>query len=132
MTTTVSHKNWLEWTVFAVGLLLLLGTVGYLAGQALTRGRSPAVLSITLGEPQAHPDATPPHFVVPVTVRNDGARTAAEVDVEVLLARGDQVERRELTFEYVPRGSSRSGAVTFEVEPDPGSLAARVLTFLDP
>ncbi len=132
MTTNIPHKNWLEWTVFAVGLLLLLGTVGYLAGQALTRGRAPAALSVSLGEPRAHLEATPPHYVVPVTVRNDGARTAAEVDIEVRMTHGDADERRELTFDFVPRGSSRSGAVAFEVEPDPGSLAARVLTFLDP
>jgi hypothetical protein len=33
------QKNWLEWSVFAVGLALLLAIVGYLGYRAISDGR---------------------------------------------------------------------------------------------
>jgi uncharacterized protein (TIGR02588 family) len=128
----IPDKNWLEWLVFSAGLLLLLGTCGYLISQSLHRGAEPASLSVELGESSAPGGADPAHYVVPLTVRNDGGRTATEVGVEVEMRYHGLVERRELTFDFVPRGSTRSGAVTFEHPPDPDTLAARVLGYLDP
>jgi uncharacterized protein (TIGR02588 family) len=129
----IPHKNWLEWIVFAAGLLLVLGTVGYLGVQALTDGRSPAALSVMLGQPWAIEGAG--HHVVPVIVQNDGGHSAAEVTIEVELTGqpgGQPPERRELTFAYVPHGSSRAGALTFEHRPAPGDLRVRVLGYLEP
>ena len=127
------QKNWLEWTVFAVGLLLLLATSGYLVVQSLRHGHQPAALTVTLGEPWEPAGVDPPHFIVPITVINDGGQTAAEVDIEVMLVDGDKaIERRELTFAFVPHLSSRSGALTFEHRPEPGQLKGRVLGYLEP
>lgn len=128
---TIPKKNWLEWTVFAGGLLLLLAVSGYLLYEALTIADKPAALSVSFGEAVAAGD--PHHFTVPISIRNDGGQTAAEVDVEVVLLEGDrQVERRELTFDFVPHMSSRSGALTFDAAPSPGQLRARVLTYVEP
>ena len=128
---TIPKKNWFEWTVFAVGLLLLLAVSGYLLYEAVTIAHKPAALSISLGAPVAAGD--PHHFTVPITIRNDGGQTAAEVDIEVLLLEGEkQVERRELTFDFVPHMSSRSGALTFDSAPSPEQLRAQVLTYVEP
>lgn len=130
---TMPQKNWLEWTVFAVGLLLLLATSGYLVAQSLRHGHQPAALTVSLGEPWAPVGVDPPHFIVPISVQNDGGQTAAEVDIEVMLVEGGkQIERRELTFAFVPHLSSRAGALTFEHRPEPGQLKARVLGYLEP
>lgn len=124
------QKNWLEWSVFAVGLALLLAIVGYLGYRAISDGRDPAALHVEVGAPWSPEDAPAVH-VVSVTVRNDGGQSAAEVDVEVILP-GDPPERSELTFDHVPHGSSRSGALTFERRPEPGQLRVRVLGYLEP
>lgn len=130
---TMPKKNWLEWTVFAVGLLLLLLTSGYLLYEAIRHGDDPVALTVSFGEPVGAPPSDPDHYTVPITVRNDGGKTAAEVDIEVLLLEGGkQVERRELTFDFVPHLSSRSGALTFEKRPSPEQLQARVLGFVEP
>lgn len=130
---TMPKKNWLEWTVFSVGLLLLLVTSGYLVWQALSHGHQPAALTVTLGEPWAPAGVQPPHYIVPITVSNDGGQTAAEVDIVVELVEGGKsIERRELTFAFVPHLSSRSGALTFEHRPQTDQLSARVLGYLEP
>lgn len=137
------RKNWLEWTVFAAGLLLLIATTGYLGYQALVHGQ-PAALRVTLGTPWTPDDDHPARVVVPVTVHNDGGQTAAEVKIEVSVVRGgddrstrstsstEPLERRELTFTFVPHMSSRSGALTFEHRPAPEELHAQVLSYLEP
>ncbi len=128
------RKNWLEWTVFTTGLLLLLATTGYLGYQALVHGHRPAALEVSLGEPWNPDPDHPSRVVVPVTVRNEGGRTAAEVTVEISLVRGgdEPIERRELTFAFVPNMSSRAGALTFERRPERDELQARVLGYLEP
>lgn len=145
---TTPRKNWFEWTVFSAGLLLLLLTTGYLGYQALTSGQRPAVLTVTLGEPWV-PDASEPgQVIVPVTVHNDGGRTAAEVQVEISLVHdamtetgetneveataNGSIERRELTFAFVPHMSSRAGALPFVYRPGRAALRARVLGYLEP
>jgi uncharacterized protein (TIGR02588 family) len=128
------RKNWLEWTVFAAGLLLLLATTGYLGYQALMYGDRPAELTVSLGEPWASDPDFPARVVVPVTVHNEGGHTAAEVTVEISLLRGgdEPIERRQLTFAFVPHMSSRAGALTFEHRPDRDELRAEVLGYLEP
>lgn len=130
------RKNWLEWTVFAAGLLLLTATVGYLGWQGLVHAHKPAALKVTLGEPWTPDPDDPSRVVVPVTVRNDGGHTAADVKIEVLLVRDDKakepVERRELIFDFVPHMSSRAGALTFEHRPARDELRAQVIGYLEP
>lgn len=131
---TAPRKNWLEWSVFALGLVLLIGTVGYLGYEASVHGRKPAALSVTLGEPWS-PDSNPASVVVPVTVHNEGGHTAVDVTVEVALTdprASEPGERRQLGFAFVPRHSSRSGALVFEQRPPPGALRAQVLGYLEP
>lgn len=78
------QKNWLEWSVFAVGLALMLAIVGYLGYRTLGDGHDPAALHVEVGAPWS-PEDSPSVHVVSVTVRNDGGQSAADVDVEVVL-----------------------------------------------
>ena len=141
---SVPRKNWLEWSVFTAGLLLLICTTSYLSYEALVQGSKPAALSVTLGEPWS-PDTDPSSTVIPVTVRNDGGHTAVDVTVEIILASdthateqagpanpAEPAERRQLVFAFVPRHSSRTGALIFHQRPSRESLRAHVLGYLEP
>lgn len=126
-------KNWLEWSVFAVGLALVLAVVGYLVVQAALHEDRPPALSVRVGEPWQPPGVVPPHFIVPVTVTNHGDHVAEWVLVEVTLVRdGKPLERGELRISDVPRRSSRSGAWTLQRAPQPDELRARVLGYSEP
>lgn len=112
------RKNLLEWTVFAVSLVLI-GVVAVL----LVRSRP--------GE------AAPPRFVVSATptsggavevsVHNAGTGAAADVDVDV--QRGGATA--QLTFDFLPRAATRTGTVVF-ADSVRGVAVARVVGFVDP
>ncbi len=122
-------KNWLEWLVFAIGLGLVTGVIGYLAFAAVTLGSAPPDIKIQLGTPQPEGE----YFRVPVSVRNDGDQTAEAVHIEVVLNE-DKATEETASFEtaFLPRHSSRNGAVTFQTDPRNGKLKARVLGYEKP
>ena len=122
-------KNWLEWFVFAVGLLLVSGTLGYLIYVGATMGHEPPSLEVRLGEPEKRES----NFVVPVTVTNHGDETAAGVRIEVVLdSGGDEQTRGQFDLPFLPRHATRKGFVAFEQDPRSGQLKARVLGYEKP
>ena len=128
------QKNWLEWMIFACGLVLVVLTLGYLAYEGATMGNDPPSIEVRLGAPEqrAH------NFIVPVTVTNHGDETAEGVTVEVTLenaaggdSKGEPV-RGELTIAFLPRRATREGWVAFQQDPRSARLTARVLGYEKP
>jgi uncharacterized protein (TIGR02588 family) len=118
-------KNWLEWLVFAASLVVIGTTVGFLVHGSVTLEDSPPRLEVYLGEARAEHGL----FVVPVVVRNRGARPAAGVRVEVVLTAGPVSEHGGFDLDYSPGGSVRRGEVTFSRDPREGTLKARAPGF---
>ena len=121
------EKNWLEWCVFGVGLVLVLGTLGFLVYDGAKTGDAPARIEIELKEPSAAGQG----FQVPVVVSNRGDVTAGDVHIEVTLE-GGEAERSEFRIAFLPRRSTREGVVTFHTDPRAGRLRARVLGYEKP
>lgn len=108
------EKNWLEWVIFAVGLLLVVSTLGYLIYDATTVSEAPPNIEIQLGEIQPQTQ----NFLVPVSATNKGQQTAETVQIEVVLENGGKEEESaEFQIQFLPRGAKRSGWVTFETDP---------------
>jgi len=125
------EKNWLEWGVFGVSLVLVLGTLAYLVYEATTLGDQPPIIEAQLGAPQQQAG----EFAVPVTLINRGDQTAAGVMVEVTLesnGAGAEIERGEFSVPFLPRGATREGRVSFRTDPRAGQLKARVLGYEQP
>lgn len=123
------EKNWLEWTIFGLGLALVAATLGFLAYDGLTSGDAPPAVEVRLGEPRA----TGHNFIVPVAVTNHGDQTAEGVTVEVTLeGAGSEPERGELTVAFLPRRATREGWVAFRTDPRSGRLTPRVLGYEKP
>ena len=136
------RKNALEWTVFAISLVVVLGALGYLTYAAITDTNQPAILVVELGEVEVQEAAAdsaaaesaqqPPLYNIPVTVHNLGEKTAEEVLVEVTLeVDGEEVETAELTIPLVPYQSTRAGMVAFKQDPREGQLTAKVVGYLE-
>ncbi|HEX8499486.1 MAG TPA: hypothetical protein VF659_02760 [Pyrinomonadaceae bacterium] len=124
------EKNWLEWVVFGVGLLLVASTLAYLVYDGATTADTPPEVEVRLGEPRPGGAG----FLVPVTVVNRGGRTAGGVTVEVVLeADGSpEPERGEFTLAFLPRGGTREGWVSFSRDPRAGRLTARATGYEKP
>ena len=124
------EKNWLEWVVFGVGLLLVVSTLAYLVYDGATAGGAPPDIEVRLGEPRRGG----PGFLVPVTVVNRGGETAGGVTVEVVLeaAGSPEPERGEFTLAFLPRGGTREGWVAFRTDPRAGRLTARAHGYEQP
>lgn len=120
------EKNWLEWTVFAVGLVLVLGTLGFLVRESLgAAGGTPEVVA-RLGPPKASAGG----YMVPVEVANLGKGTAEDVKVTVVLEPPEgEPEEAELDIAFLPRDSRRNGWVTFRSDPSRGTLRLGPMAF---
>ena len=76
------RKNWLEWSVFAAGLLLVVCTLAYLAYDAITTGDAPPSMQVRLGTAEQRAG----HFIIPVEVTNLGDQTAEGFNTQGALA----------------------------------------------
>lgn len=123
------QKNWIEWLVFSLSAILVAGVLGFLIFTSLTLGDAPPDLKIHLSP--AQPEGK--YFRVPVKIKNDGDQTAEGVQIEVVFNAGKPTEETA-TFEaaFLPRHSSREGAVIFKTDPRKGKLEARVLGYEKP
>ncbi|MFN2512755.1 MAG: hypothetical protein ABR568_15200 [Pyrinomonadaceae bacterium] len=124
-----TRKNWLEWVVFALGLILVSAALGYLIYSGASMGHEPPSLEVRLGTPEQRQF----NFIVPVTVVNHGDETAEGVLIEVVMTSGgEEKERGELDVAFLPRHATREGWVTFDLDPRTAQLKARVLGYQKP
>jgi len=123
------QKNWLEWAVFAVGLILVTSALGYLFYAGVSMGNEPPSIEVRLGTPEPRQS----NFAVPVTVLNHGDETAASIRIEVVMqSNGAEPARGELDIPFLPRNATRDGWVTFDQDPRKAQLRARVLGYQKP
>ena len=123
------EKNWLEWTVFGLSLVLVLVVLGYLVYWEATSTERPPNIRIELGDPERRGE----HFYVPVTLHNEGDETAEGVHVVVTLTKGDTTEEGEFEIPFLPHHSRREGAVAFKTNPvESDELTARVAGYQKP
>jgi len=115
-------KNALEWSVFAVSSLLVLGIIILLGVDALRWGGGPARLEIGLGEAKMEGG----QLCVPLRVTNQGDTVAVNVNVDVTAPGGNGAKTASVTFDFIPRGATREGRVIFPPEQDPTKLEARI------
>ncbi len=121
-------KNALEWTVFGVGLVLVMATVGYLVREVVTTGSKPPELVVSLG-----PARSVTHgFQVPVTVVNRGDQVAEDVSVLITLATRTEREEAVLGIAFLPHQSKREGWVTFRADPGTGDLQVGPVVYASP
>ena len=118
-----------EWLAAAIGLLLLLGSLGYLAYDAVAgNGEVPNPSVRVTGI-----EAQGPHFLVRLQVANAGRATAADLRVEGELRRGTEVvERSETAFDYLPGRSVREAGLFFRHDPRALELVLTARSYQQP
>ena len=125
-TKSETGKNALEWAVFGLSSVLVLGFLGWLLFQTLNQNGSPPRLEISLGAPVVKGQ----RVMVPVKVENRGDETAESVEIEV--ARAGEKEVANFSFPHVPRHGEREGYVEFDAPLEKSDLEAKILGFEAP
>lgn len=123
------EKNWLEWAVFAIGLILVVSTLAYLVYDGATLGDAPPLLEVKTGTPEQRRY----NYMVPVVITNHGDQTAEGVQIEVVVEHEGREERAEFAVAFIPRNATREGWATFQADPRTArQIRARVLGYEKP
>ncbi|RYD37073.1 MAG: hypothetical protein EOP87_04250 [Verrucomicrobiaceae bacterium] len=121
-------KNLLEWTVFGICALLVITVLALLSAAAFQVEDGPPVMRAEAGKPTSQDG----WITIPVIVRNEGERVAANVEVKVCMGTGEEKREAGFTVDFVPRGGSRSGAVSFRDMGGSMDLECEVLGYEEP
>ena len=119
----------LEWVMAGIGALLVAGTIGYLAAQALQRDATPPDVRI-VAEPARELRGS---WLVRFRALNHGGEPAAELLIEGELRGPDgSVETAEATLDYLAPGSQRVGGLLFSRDPRRFELELRAKGYAEP
>lgn len=112
----------LELLVALLGLLLVLGTIGFMIYKAVWAVESPPDIVITIDSINPVTDG----YLVNIKTLNNGGTTAQGLTIEAELSSNNQaVETSEITIEYLPSYSERKGGIFFKNNPGDFELKVR-------
>lgn len=104
----------IEWITGIISALIVIGTLGYLAFEAVQFKSDEPMLNAHVLEVRA----VGPTFVVDAEVRNQSRAAAAEVQVACEARSPDGRERNgHATVDFVPGFSTRRVSLVFDVDP---------------
>jgi uncharacterized protein (TIGR02588 family) len=120
----------LEWISAAIGLVLTLAMLGFIAWQAGKRtGEEPPAIKVHVQQILSAGDG----YVVEFAARNLSPATAAAVQIEGELVEGERViATSQVTLDYVPGNSERRGGLFFRENPRAYDLEIRALGYAKP
>jgi uncharacterized protein (TIGR02588 family) len=113
-----------ERVTLAVGIVVILVLIGLVTYVSFSGGDELPVIAATPVLAEMREEGT--LYYVPVTVTNDGQRTAEDVIVRAELANG---ETAEFTLDFLAGDETREGTVVFATQPTAESLSVRVASF---
>lgn len=119
----------LEWAFAVIGLILVVGVIGFLFYQiAVNKGTPPNLVVKTSEIVQGEKG-----FLVKFIIENTGDETAADVTVEGELKQGEKsVETGDVTVDYVPAHSQKKGGLFFTKNPGEFELILRAKGYNEP
>ena len=106
----------------------VLALIGFLAVQAVGNHGTPPDVMVEL----AGVSRSAAGWLVQVEATNLGEQPAADVEVEGTLPGAGGEERRSVTFDYLPAGSTRRAGLYFTGDPRSRPLTLRAVGFRRP
>ena len=121
--------TWLEWLASGIGLILAVGSIGYVLWNGITGTDQPPDVQV---QAQRIVDRQP-GYTVQILAINLSERTAATVLVEGELKRdGRTIETSEATFDFIAARSERRGGLYFSNDPRQYELELRPKGYVRP
>lgn len=110
-----------EWVTFAVAVVII-GIVVALVAVEIPKSKTPPAPVAEPGVIEARGD----RYVVPVIVRNQGQRTATDVQVRATLTVDGEEHEGDQLVDFLSGGESEEVEFVFEDDPTDGELEVRV------
>lgn len=118
-----------EWICAAIGFAITATTFLVVARDLGASTETAPVIELSVD----HVEQQAAGYLVSLRARNVSRATAAAYRVEGSLVRdGTVVERSDVTFDYVPRGSTETGGLWFSQNPADFELTLRPLGYQQP
>ena len=121
-------KNKLEWVVFALSSLLVIGALSFLVFSAITGENKPADVQVKVGNLTVRGAST----IVTLAISNVGSKTASEVNISVIAKYGDKETESTVVVDFVPKGSNREAIVVFAGDQKPNEIIPRIIGYVEP
>lgn len=113
-----------EWAVAALGAVVLLAVLGFLAWDAWRLDHSPPDPRLSVEQVLEQPG---PRYLVIVRAQNNGSQAAASLKITGRLrSGGSTVESSDTEFQYLPGASKRRAGLFFTHDPHRGELTLSV------
>ncbi len=119
----------MEWIVAVIGLILVVGTIGFMMYKAFTSEDTPPNFTTEI----ERIDAVNSGYIVLFSLINAGEQTASGVNVEGELKNGgESVETSSMTFDYAPSKSETKGGLFFKNDPKKFQIEIRAKGYAEP
>jgi uncharacterized protein (TIGR02588 family) len=119
----------LEWLVAAIGLILVIGALGFTIYQAATGGKKPPILKVK----STNIEKTDAGYLVKFEVENTGDETAADVVIQGKLTKAaEEIETSSATLDYAPSHSKRGGGLYFKNDPQSADFEILAKSYQEP
>lgn len=119
----------IEWIAAGLGAAILCSMLGYMAYEGLGEVEGFPKVEFTTAAPERHGRS----FLLRFDATNSGEVTATSLIVRATLTDGEkEVEARELTIDYLPKQSRRSGGFFFLRDPSSYKVTISATAYLDP
>lgn len=123
--TLTERTSLLEWIVAAIGLLVVIFSIGFVSYKAITSEDEPPDLLIKSTSTKKLPNG----YLVEFKVINKGDRTAANVVIEGKLSNG---ETKTIAIDYVASKSEQEGGMFFTDDPQQNDLEIKAVGYENP
>jgi uncharacterized protein (TIGR02588 family) len=125
----LTEAPWWMWGIAALGLIFVLGSIGFMLYEAAAGDTSPPDVTVRIES------ITPTRngFLVKFRALNEGGSTAEGVTVVGELTNGSgRVEDSDTTVDYLPSHSEREGGLFFTNDPNAHELRLRAKGYEKP
>lgn len=119
-------RNWLEWVILAVSVMVVVGLVGYLLVAGFSNS-GPAMIRAEIDRAQAE-GGPAGSWLVPVTVHNSGGTAAVSITVEGTATVAGMEESSMVTIDVLAADSEVELRLGFSGEPD-AEVTVRVVGY---
>lgn len=120
-----------ERTTMVISILILAAILGLATWSSVTTGEEPPLITVEAMLDEVR--ETDSGYYVPISITNDGGKTAQDVMVTGKLSTGEgEPETAEITIDFLAGGETERAELIFPIHPNEGEFTVAPTSYLVP